>query len=249
MVARPSVDPIAALAAPPAAAAGSRYGLTRWKNVLLGMCVLPPLPAQPAARARAAAAAACARRSGPDSDVATHFTPRYNPWEQRLCLVPDGDFFAAISEGRASVVTDHIESFTETGIALRSGATLEADIVVTATGLEAGDARRRRARTSTAAASSLAHASTTRALMFSGVPEPGRHVRLHQRLVDAEGRPDGAVRLPPAQPHAEDRRAPMPAARGRRRHAARCRGSTSRRATSSAPPTSCPSRARPSRGS
>ncbi len=68
-------------------------------------------------------------------DVDTDFTPRYDPWDQRLCLVPDGDLFAAISAGRADVVTDTIETFTETGIRLASGIELEADIVVTATGL------------------------------------------------------------------------------------------------------------------
>jgi cation diffusion facilitator CzcD-associated flavoprotein CzcO len=72
---------------------------------------------------------------GPDYDVATHFTPRYNPWDQRLCLVPDADLFEAIKAGTASVVTDHIDTFTETGLKLKSGATLDADIVVTATGL------------------------------------------------------------------------------------------------------------------
>ena len=72
---------------------------------------------------------------GDDYDVATHFTPRYNPWEQRMCLVPDGDMFLAIRSGRASVVTDHIETFTERGIKLKSGEELEADIVVVATGL------------------------------------------------------------------------------------------------------------------
>jgi cation diffusion facilitator CzcD-associated flavoprotein CzcO len=72
---------------------------------------------------------------GPDYDVATHFTPSYNPWEQRLCLVPDGDMFQAIKSGRASVVTDRIETFTEKGIQLKSGKELEADIVITATGL------------------------------------------------------------------------------------------------------------------
>jgi cation diffusion facilitator CzcD-associated flavoprotein CzcO len=72
---------------------------------------------------------------GPDYDVATHFTPRYNPWDQRLCLVPDGDLFEAIKAGRASVVTGQIERFTETGIRLQSGEELQADIVVTATGL------------------------------------------------------------------------------------------------------------------
>ena len=71
----------------------------------------------------------------PGYDVDTHFTPRYNPWDQRMCLAPDGDFFAAIRSGRADVVTDQIAEFTETGIRLESGAELEADIVVTATGL------------------------------------------------------------------------------------------------------------------
>jgi cation diffusion facilitator CzcD-associated flavoprotein CzcO len=69
-------------------------------------------------------------------DIGTHFTPRYNPWDQRMCVVPDGDLFAAIRRGKASVVTDHIETFTERGIRLESGQELEADIVVTATGLE-----------------------------------------------------------------------------------------------------------------
>jgi monooxygenase len=69
-------------------------------------------------------------------DVDTHFTPRYDPWDQRLCVVPDGDLFKAIKKGKASVVTDHIKTFTETGLLLESGATLDADIIITATGLE-----------------------------------------------------------------------------------------------------------------
>lgn len=69
-------------------------------------------------------------------DIDTHFTPTYDPWDQRLCVVPDGDLFKAIKAGKASVVTDHIDTFTEKGIRLRSGEELEADIVVTATGLE-----------------------------------------------------------------------------------------------------------------
>jgi cation diffusion facilitator CzcD-associated flavoprotein CzcO len=72
---------------------------------------------------------------GRDFDIDTHFTPSYNPWEQRVCLAPDGDIFKVLKEGKASVVTDHIESFTEKGIALKSGEELEADIIVTATGL------------------------------------------------------------------------------------------------------------------
>jgi cation diffusion facilitator CzcD-associated flavoprotein CzcO len=72
---------------------------------------------------------------GPDYDVETHFTPSYNPWDQRLCLVPNSDLFEAIRSGKASVVTDQIERVTETGITLASGKQLDADIIVTATGL------------------------------------------------------------------------------------------------------------------
>jgi cation diffusion facilitator CzcD-associated flavoprotein CzcO len=71
---------------------------------------------------------------GPDYDVATHFTPSYRPWRQRIAFIPDGDLLQAVRAGKASVVTDEIETFTETGILLRSGGTLEADIIVTATG-------------------------------------------------------------------------------------------------------------------
>ena len=71
----------------------------------------------------------------PGYAVDTHFNPKYDPWDQRMCLVPDGDLFAAIKDGSASVVTDHIRTFTETGLELASGQHLEADIVVTATGL------------------------------------------------------------------------------------------------------------------
>jgi cation diffusion facilitator CzcD-associated flavoprotein CzcO len=72
---------------------------------------------------------------GEDFDVETHFTPSYRPWRQRLCFLPDGDLFRSIKAGKASVVTDHIETFTEKGVMLVSGKELEADIIVTATGL------------------------------------------------------------------------------------------------------------------
>lgn len=75
------------------------------------------------------------RQVGPDFDM-KHFSPKYNPWDERLCAVPNGDLFKVIRKGKASVVTDHIECFTEKGILLKSGAELEADIIVTATGLD-----------------------------------------------------------------------------------------------------------------
>lgn len=68
-------------------------------------------------------------------DVEKHFHPRYNPWDQRLCVVPDGDLFEKIREGKASVETDEIETFVENGVRLKSGKTLKADIIITATGL------------------------------------------------------------------------------------------------------------------
>jgi cation diffusion facilitator CzcD-associated flavoprotein CzcO len=69
-------------------------------------------------------------------DVDAHFSPRYDPWDQRVCFVPDGDLFEALSSGRASIVTDRIDCFTERGVRLVSGGELEADVIVTATGLE-----------------------------------------------------------------------------------------------------------------
>ncbi len=75
-----------------------------------------------------------ARQVGPDFDM-RHFTPRYMPWDERLCAVPDGDLFVALREKRASMVTDHIDTFTEQGVRLKSGDEIQADIIVTATGL------------------------------------------------------------------------------------------------------------------
>jgi monooxygenase len=134
MVARPSVDPIN-IRLRQRLPLRLALGLTRWKNVLLGMWVFRLCRQQPE-RMRALLLGGVRQALGPEADIATHFTPRYNPWEQRLCLVPDGDFFQAINKGRASVVTDHVESFTETGVLLRSGSTLAADIIVSATGLK-----------------------------------------------------------------------------------------------------------------
>ena len=76
------------------------------------------------------------RQLPPGYDVETHFSPTYNPWDQRFCAVPDGDLFKSISDGTVSVVTDHIERFTKDGLLLTSGARLDADVIVTATGLE-----------------------------------------------------------------------------------------------------------------
>ena len=111
------------------------YGITRWKNVTIGMIFYKLARARPD-KARARIIAGVRGHLGPDYDVATHFTPRYDPWDQRLCLVPDADLFEAIKDGSATVVTDTIDRFTAGGIRLTSGQEIAADIVVTATGLD-----------------------------------------------------------------------------------------------------------------
>ena len=110
------------------------YAVTRWRNVLYGMYVYQMCKRQPE-KVKRLLLGGVRKALGSDYDIETHFTPRYNPWDQRLCLVPDADFFRAIRQGKVSVVTDHIETFTETGLKLKSGTELAADLVVTATGL------------------------------------------------------------------------------------------------------------------
>ncbi len=107
----------------------------RWKNVLVGMYFYNLARRRPD-WVKKEILRLVREQLGPDFDVEKHFTPRYNPWDQRLCLVPDADLFVAIRSGKASVVTDEIETFTETGVCLKSGDELQADIVVTATGLK-----------------------------------------------------------------------------------------------------------------
>jgi monooxygenase len=110
------------------------YSIVRWKNVLMTMLSFQLSRRRPQL-AKALVRKGIERQLPPGYDIDTHFKPTYSPWDQRLCLVPNGDLFEALSSCRASMVTDHIREFTETGIRLRSGAELEADLVVTATGL------------------------------------------------------------------------------------------------------------------
>jgi monooxygenase len=109
------------------------YAAARWKNVLVTIFFYNLARKRP--RFFKWMVARGVRKHLEENYDATHFTPRYNPWDQRMCFVPDADLFNAMRDGRVSVVTDDIESFTENGIRLKSGKHLEADIVVTATGL------------------------------------------------------------------------------------------------------------------
>ena len=110
------------------------FRLIRWKQVLFQI-YLYQLSRRNPQGLRKYLLGLVRKEMGPDYDVDTHFTPDYNPWDQRLCGVPDGDLFTAIRENRAEVVTDHIDQFNKEGIHLKSGKQLDADIVVLATGL------------------------------------------------------------------------------------------------------------------
>ncbi|MEQ3744764.1 MAG: NAD(P)/FAD-dependent oxidoreductase [Henriciella sp.] len=111
------------------------YGITRWRNVLLQLFFYNQTRIRPE-KIKEKMLHMVREELGPDFDVDKHFTPTYNPWDQRLCLVPDSDLFVALKEKKASVVTDHIYHFTKTGIKLKSGEEVEADIIVSATGLD-----------------------------------------------------------------------------------------------------------------
>src|ERR1700745_3023788 len=133
VVSRPAQDPLATRLRRNFSAK-TAYHMIRWRNVLLGMYFFQLSRRKPA-RVKELILGGVRRALGPDYDVATHFTPRYNPWDQRLCLVPDGDLFKAIHDNRASVTTAEIDRFTKDGIRLKDGSELAADIIVTATGL------------------------------------------------------------------------------------------------------------------
>jgi cation diffusion facilitator CzcD-associated flavoprotein CzcO len=179
-------------------------------------------------------------------DIDTHFKPRYDPWDQRLCLVPDGDLFRTLRSGRASIVTDGIETFTEQGIRLASGQELEADVIVTATGLEMqlfGGATLAVDGQEVDPAQTVAY----KAMMFSGVP----NLALAMGYTNASWTlkcdliAEYVCRLLAyMDEHGYRQVTPVPP--GRRRSSAR--SSISRPGTCSARGHGCPSRARGCRG-
>jgi len=130
----PASDPVASPLARLRVPAGFIYRSGRIRNVVLQQALYKLCRAQPAL-ARRVLLAGVRAQVGPDVDM-KHFTPSYNPWDERLCVVPDGDLFRVLRRGDASIVTDHIDTFTETGIRLKSGEEIPADIVVSATGLQ-----------------------------------------------------------------------------------------------------------------
>ncbi len=134
VVSRPAVDAMAD-ALRRRLPAKLAYGLVRWRNVLLQLFFYTQMRKQPE-KAKEQLIGMVRQEMGPDYDVAAHFTPRYNPWDQRLCLVPDSDLFNALKSGRAAVVTGEIARVEPGGVRLTSGERVAADVLVTATGLQ-----------------------------------------------------------------------------------------------------------------
>lgn len=144
------------------------YDLTRWKNVT-AQAMLFQLSRRFPNYVKKLIRKVVHGWMGDDFAIDTHFNPSYKPWDQRLCLVPNGDLFRSLRKGTSSIVTDHIERFTENGILLKSGETLEADIIITATGLELlllGGLKLEVDGVETKVADSL----TYKGMMFSGIP-------------------------------------------------------------------------------
>ena len=174
IVALPALDPIAG-ALRRRLPAETAYAIVRWKNARL-MTLNYKLCRRAPKLMRRLIRAGVVRRLPAGYDIDTHFNPRYEPWDQRLCLAPDGDLFDAVSNDRASVVTEEIETFTEGGLKLSSGEELAADIIVTATGLNL--------------------------LALGGLRlAVDGDVRVHERIVDAQGRPHSRVRVPTPRIH------------------------------------------------
>ena len=187
--------------------------IVRWKNIFLQMYLYRLSRRKPAA-VKAQILKLAEAAIGPGFD-AKHFSPRYNPWDQRMCLVPDGDLFAALRNGKASVVTGEIETFTETGLRLISGEELEADIIVTATGLKirlmGGIAIE-----VDGAPVDVANTTIYKSAMFSDIPNLASDFRLYERLLDPQIRSDRRLCLPIAEPYGSPRLCGLQAAPGRR---------------------------------
>src|SRR5699024_1399991 len=143
------------------------YHLARSRNVALQMLVYNLSKAQPKLM-RSLLQKQVQVQVGNKVDM-KHFTPEYNPWDERLCAVPNGDLFKVLKQGKGSVVTDHIDTFTENGIQLKSGEHLEADVIISATGLDLqllGNAT----LSVDNEAYDISKAITYRSLMFSNLP-------------------------------------------------------------------------------
>jgi monooxygenase len=144
------------------------YTFIRWRNALMAIVIYQLSQRRPE-MVKKFLKGQLRKALGPDFDIDRHFTPPYNPWDQRMCLVPDGDMLIALREKRASIVTDHIDTFTPTGIKLQSGEHLDADIIITATGLNLL-AMGGMALTVDGQATAVNQAVTYKGTMLTGIP-------------------------------------------------------------------------------
>jgi monooxygenase len=167
VVAMPVEDPLQALARRvlPAALA---FRAIRWRNILFTIYFYARCRSRPE-RVKKWIQRQIRKTLGAEYDVAKHFGPRYNPWDQRMCIAPDGDLFAAIKSGRAEIMTDEIDTFTRSGIRLKSGHMLDADLIVTATGLNVIPLGGIELRVDGAAVR-LAGTLSYKGAMFNGIP-------------------------------------------------------------------------------
>ena len=240
--ARPDRRPRCAACCPPRLA----YPIVRWKNVLLTTVFYQLSRRAPAARSRRLIRKGVERGCRAGYDVDTHFTPRYDPWDQRICLVPDGDLFEAIRAAarRRSSPTASRPS-PRTGCGSTSGAELEADIDRHRDRPEPAAARRRWSSPSTARRSTSSETVGYKGMMFSGVPNLALALGYTNASWTLKADLVARVRLPAAQPHGRARLPPVHAARARPVGSPTSRSSTSSPATCCARSTRFPSRARP----
>ena len=222
IVARPSQDAIANFLRKilPARAA---YAMVRWKNVLIQMYFYNLARRKPE-KTKKGILALVEKELGSEYDVNKHFLPRYNPWDQRLCLVPyNSDLFAAIRAGKARLSRMRLKRSPKRLLRLRSGDELEADIIVTAIGL------RPKPPVGTQIIVDGAPIDMSRTLgykgvMFSDVPNLASAFGYTNASWDAEGRSDGCVRLPPAELHGRKRICRLHSAQARLGHCRRADG-------------------------
>ena len=221
------------------------YAVTRWKNVAIATLVYQLSQRRPRFM-RGVIRKQNSKLLPVGYDVDTHFKPRYDPWDQRLCLVPDGNLFRALRSGTAEIVTDTIDTFTETGLRLASGRELDADIIVTATGLNLmlfGGIE----LTVDGVKPDLREQIAYKALMLSGLPNFAFTIGYTNAswTLKADLVAEYVCRL---LAHLDEHGHRIRRTRPRHRTCRSGRSSTSRPATCSARSTACPSRATASRG-
>ncbi len=206
VISLPSVDPLATLARrllPEMLA----YQLVRWKNVAL-MALSYQLSRRRPRLVKAVIRRGVRSQLPEGFDVDTHFAPIYDPWDQRMCVVPDADLFRALHAGTASIVTDRIETFTERGLKLAGGTELEADVIVTATGLRLQAI----GGTSLSVDGVAVHLPDTlayRGMMLSGVPNFALTIGYTNASWTLKADLTAELRVPPAQPHGRPRLPPV----------------------------------------